>query len=411
MTIEIAEFKCPACGHLLGKEEYKHAFNEINRKVQATCEEQVEKLQNRHYEEMIEQDEKHRLDIQKQAEVHRLELEEKVSQHVQLRLAEYEERSTKERAIIEQKYEHELRKKDEEIETAKLQTITAIDDKIKEAVKSNDEKHRQKETEFQLHISRIEKREGDLLGHIQKLQQTIDNVPPEFRGTAGEIVLFDDLHAAFPQDHLTPKTVGVEMPDVVQTIMTENGETIATPILWDKKTGENITPTDIEKAKKYKEKYNTDYCFVVKAKPITSKDSKNCRAGLIAKRDGILLVHQSIAIGVAEETRNFIIEKTRLIKNNNGRASKQIKLYDYITSRARFRRMQEKMEKRIKLEELIRKQEDRNKKIWNEQKKIIQEWFELDKNDEEIINEMIQQDQVDEEIKENTFEESNEDSD
>jgi hypothetical protein len=113
-----------------------------------------------------------------------------------------------------------------------------------------------------------------------------------------------------------------------------------------------------------------------------------------------LLVHQSIALGVAEETRNFIIEKIRLIKNNNGKDSKQIKLYDYIISPARFRRMQEKMEKRIKLEELIRKQEDYNKKVWNEQKKTIQECFELDRDDEEIINEIIQQDKVDELIKE-----------
>jgi hypothetical protein len=212
-------------------------------------------------------------------------------------------------------------------------------------------------------------------------------------------MLFDDLHTAFPQDHLISKTVGVEMPDIVQTIVTENGEKLANPILWDKKTGENITPKDIEKAKKYKEKYNTDYCIIVKAKPITDTDSKNCRAGVIAKRDGILLVHQSIAVGVAEETHNFIIEKTRLIKNNNGRVSKQIKLYDYIISPARFRRMQEKMKKRLKLEELIRKQEDYNKKVWNEQKKIIQEWFELDNDDREIINEIIQ-DQLHKRMKE-----------
>jgi hypothetical protein len=75
---------------------------------------------------------------------------------------------------------------------------------------------------------------------------------------------------------------------------------------------------------------------------ITSNDSKNRRAGLIGQRDGILLIHQSLAVGVAEETRNFIVEMTRLIKNNNGRASKDIRLYDYITSPMRLRKMQEK---------------------------------------------------------------------
>ena len=39
-------------------------------------------------------------------------------------------------------------------------------------------------------------------------------------------MLLEDLRAAFPKDNLVPKTVGVEMPDFVQTIVTESGETI-----------------------------------------------------------------------------------------------------------------------------------------------------------------------------------------
>ena len=49
---------------------------------------------------------------------------------------------------------------------------------------------------------------------MEKLQQTLENVPPEFRGTAGELMLLEDLRAAFPKDNLVPKTVGVEMPDL-----------------------------------------------------------------------------------------------------------------------------------------------------------------------------------------------------
>ncbi|MGA7369677.1 MAG: hypothetical protein WBX01_11155 [Nitrososphaeraceae archaeon] len=118
-----------------------------------------------------------------------------------------------------------------------------------------------------------------------------------------------------------------------QFVVTENGERIDTPILWDMKTGDNITPKDIEKAKLYKEKYNTDDCFIVasKARCIREKDCKNARAtGTIGHRDGIILVHQSVAMDVAEHTRRFITEKARLLKNNSGRISKQANLYDYI---------------------------------------------------------------------------------
>jgi len=30
------------------------------------------------------------------------------------------------------------------------------------------------------------------------MQEIIENIPPEFKGTAGEIILFEDLPQAFP---------------------------------------------------------------------------------------------------------------------------------------------------------------------------------------------------------------------
>lgn len=157
------------------------------------------------------------------------------------------------------------------------------------------------------------------------------------------------------------------------------------------KTGETVPPKDIEKVKRYKEKYNTDYCIVVTEKGITTKDSKIYRTGLIGKREGVLFVHPKIVVGVAELTRSFLIEKTKLIKNNNGKVSKQTKLYDYITSDARFRKMQEKMLKKIKLDEIQRLEEAYMIKLWKEAKKLRQDWYDLDREDQENINEIIQE--------------------
>jgi hypothetical protein len=163
------------------------------------------------------------------------------------------------------------------------------------------------------------------------------------------------------------------------------------------KTGENITAKDIEKAKRYKEKYNTDYCIVVSAKGITAKDSKNFRTGLIGEREGVLLVNPKIAIALGELTRKFIIEKTKLMKSSNGIDSKQIRLYEYIISSARFRKMQEKIEKKLKLDELQRKEEAYAKKTWNERKKLIQNWFDLDRNDQKMIDSMTEKEEFNEE--------------
>ncbi len=113
---------------------------------------------------------------------------------------------------------------------------------------------------------------------------------------------------------------------------------------------------------------------------------------LEGKGDGVIIVHRKIAVVVAELTRNFLIEKTKLMINNDGRASKQTRLYDYITSSARFRRMQEKMKKKLELVKLQNEEEDRVKKTWNDRKKIIEKLFELDKEDQEIIDSITQED-------------------
>jgi hypothetical protein len=111
MTIEIAEFKCPACGHLMGEDEYRHACNEFNKKVRATCDEEIEKLKVVHSEDLCAQDEKYRRKMQEQEELHRLELDDKIRHEVQIQLTEYEVKSKNEKATIIEKYEQKLRKR------------------------------------------------------------------------------------------------------------------------------------------------------------------------------------------------------------------------------------------------------------------------------------------------------------
>ena len=74
--------------------------------------------------------------------------------------------------------------------------------KIEEAVEKQEEKYTQKYIQDQLKWTRIQKRN-------EELQKTLDNVPSEFKGQAWELMLFDELHKAFPQDNLIQKTNGV----------------------------------------------------------------------------------------------------------------------------------------------------------------------------------------------------------
>jgi hypothetical protein len=389
MTIEITEFKCPTCGHLMGEEEYIHACSEFHKVIHTKLEEQRNDMIQINEDKLSQQSEKHKRELQEQEKIHKEEINTKVNQEVRLRLDEREKEQKKE-------FDLQLKQKEKEIEVLKLQRDNVVNDKITEVREEEKQKNRQEKAQYELQLERIQK-------HNDELQKTLDNIPSEFKGQVGEIMLLDELHKAFPQDDLTPKKVGVRMPDVIQTIVTESKERICTPILWDMKTGETITQTDVDKAKNYKEKYNTDYCIIVSANGINKK-SKYYQTELIGKGDGVLLVHRKIAVVVAELTRNFLIENRKLIINNNGRASKQTKLYDYITSSARFRRMQEKIKQKLKLVALQSEEEDRVKKIWNDRKKIIEKLDELDKEDQDIIDSIIQEDEANDQAIEKGYE-------
>jgi hypothetical protein len=327
MTIELTEFRCPTCGHILGEEEYRHACNEENKRVQEICDEQMviwKRVQEgRHSKEMQEREKRLRQEMQEREEKHKRDIDIRVKQEVQ-----------------------------SQIDEIKLQNEQAKSEAVEQALKRSYEEWRQKEEQYQQRIERAQK-------CIWEQQIKLDSMSPELRGTSGEKILTEDLHKAFPRDDLEEKRVGVEMPDTIQTIM-ENGERIVTQILWDRKTG-NITPLDIKKAKRYKEKYNTDYCILVSSKRIAAKYCKNGTEGLIGRSDdGTMLLHESIAVEMAEEIRNFIIKETRLVKNNNGRTSKQSRLYDYITSPERLRKIKRIRKNREDLEDLIRKQIEYN---------------------------------------------------
>src|SRR5205823_1020593 len=143
--------------------------------------------------ELRKRDRAHQGEIQKL----RQEFETKVSEQVQLRL-------------------------NEERQAARLQGQKDIEEYYRQQSALKDLESRRKETIYQEKISR--------------LQNIIESIPPQLRGDSGEKDLYADLHKAFPDDLLTLKKVGHQMPDIVQTIVTENEERLVTPVLWDTKT-------------------------------------------------------------------------------------------------------------------------------------------------------------------------------
>jgi hypothetical protein len=386
MTIQIREFRCPTCGHTMGEEQYTHACHELNKVVTERVKERDTIKDEQHRKEIHELDEQHR------KEIHELELymESEIKNRLHQALSQ-------ERTTIEARYREALEEKDKQIETAKLEGIADMDEKIKQAVADSESRHSQKNSQFELQLTRIELRNKELMDQVEKLQKTLDNVPAEFKGTAFEKNILNELRNAFNRDSIQEKKFGKEMADIVQSIVTDSGEKIETPIVYDTKTGDEVSKADIEKAKRYKTIHNTDCCIIVTKKGIKPKDCQGEPSSLIGKREGIFLVHPSIVVGVARLIRNFIIENVKQARINNGTVSKYRKAYDYITSPERFRKIEDKIQWKLKLDELQRNEEDYHERKWKERKKAIQDWFEADMTDQKKIDHITQEDEVDKE--------------
>lgn len=227
----------------------------------------------------------------------------------------------------------------------------------------------------------------DLSSTIEEQKKKIEDMSSESRGTRGEIHLLDMLQSAFLDDKLTPKIVGVEMADVIQIVVTENGEKIVPPIVWDRKTSDKVTPKDICKAKNYKTKHNTDYSVIVTESGITTKDSHNTVFGM---REGIYLVHPTAVVDIARIFRSFIIESAKLSKSNKGRTSKHARLYDYLKSPEYARTIEMTRDANTKLDELQRKEENYHKETWTSRKKFLDEWRKICEQNQQKINDIIQ---------------------
>lgn len=368
MTTEIVQYKCPSCGHLLGEEEFKHACEKTQRQIDELlwkAEQDIEQIKIQHAKEIEQKNEKHKVDLEIEADKIRNE----------------------EKNRLSLKHSQELADKDKQIELARLQGEQIIGEKIKQAIIYNEVKYRQKEKEFELQRSRMQTDYKKLMDRAEKLQKTLDNIPLELRATASEFVLLDQLKEEFPFDEITPKKVGESMADVVQIIVTDTGEKIGTPIVYDRKTGESITKLDITKAKNYKSVHKTDYSLIV-----TDKGIRNNR--LTEEREGILLVHRTIVLDIARRIRSFLIETSRQAKSNVGKDSKQERLYGYFTSLEYTRDMETKLETKSKLDELQRKEEEYHKNTWIKRKELVEKWSDLDNNDTRTIKDITQEDVV-----------------
>ena len=308
-SADFPEWKCPYCGKLLTNDEYNYAIEEFRVKAEQKYEDQRTKDIQYFEEQERRLIEKNKEDMDNLTKFHNKhsdkileELKTSYNKQMENLKRSYEELSTQRQEDFKEslsqkmaEYEHELYEKDkrlQELENGLVNFKARATDEAKTFVRNEIE-------ERDTQINRLKKKVDELAKQLSQTQS-------ELKGEAAEINLLRILQDEFQDkgDHFEKETRGSCGADIIQQIRTTSLELLENKIAYDNKESAAITKQDIEKAKKDKERLQTDY-FIIVSRNLPKRDSKD---GLYGEKEGILLVHPDIIVAVAWIIRRTIIE-------------------------------------------------------------------------------------------------------
>jgi hypothetical protein len=154
----------------------------------------------------------------------------------------------------------------------------------------------------------------------------------------------------------------------VQRIKTTAG-IIDTPIVFDNKESQNITRSDLEKAKKYETIHKTNYVIIVSR----NLPKKECGDGVIGEKEGILLLHLSIVLELTRQIRKFLVEISREKISQQDRLDKEAQMFAFITSQEITRRLNSLYEVYSKMNDLHVKEQRDHQNLWKTKNTLIED--------------------------------------
>jgi len=182
-----------------------------------------------------------------------------------------------------------------------------------------------------------------------------------------EINLLELLQENFPNDEFALR--GNSEADIVQTIRHKNNF-LDVRICYDDKQLITINKTHIEKAQTYQHIHSTRYILIVST--ILPKNVINSYFGV---QDNILLVHPKILIEIIKLLRENIISIYSQENTQTNRDTKEVQLYNFITSDDFATHLRELATCYSKLDQLLQTEITSHKKSWKLRKKVLDELF------------------------------------
>jgi len=309
------------CGKPLTDHEFANAQTSLQEEVRVKSDEKVREREEfhqsqleeekRHHQKALEESQTRNEELDKQRRDDFTNATEQTRRDNEIILKQKEEDNLKNKQILE--------KQVSDLQSAQAQAKQLGFDEAKVVL---EKQIHEKDVLLKGNDIRMERLQRDLEDANRKIIQS----QSELQGEVGERDLKAILEEAFEDDRFSRQTRGKSEGDLVQKINTPKGF-LSTGIVYDNKEAKTITAADITKAKKYMKEHDTKNVLIVSRnlpREITNR--------ILGKKDGVLCVHTSAVVIVADQIRNGLIDISKVSKSQKDQKSKQSKLYTFIMS-------------------------------------------------------------------------------
>ncbi len=224
--------------------------------------------------------------------------------------------------------ELQLRKDRSDLEAKQAQLELDVQRKLDEERKQIADSVRATEAEkAKLREADMQKKLSDALTRVEDMQRQLEQGSQQAQGEVLELLLEEQLAAAFPIDSITEVKKGVRGGDAVHTVRTRS-EQVAGIILWEAKRAQRWSGAWPSKLKEDMREASAVAGVIV----TTSFPSDWPDGQLFGLYDGVWLASAPAAIPMAAVLREGLLEahKARVAVANKG--EKMEAVYDYLTS-------------------------------------------------------------------------------
>ncbi len=256
-----------------------------------------------------------------------------------------------------QKAQAELIRKERELDDQKREMELTIEKRIQESLSDTRDKAR-KEAEEALNLRMMEKDQTiiSMTKKIEELKRQSEQGSQQLQGEVQELELESLLGTKFPLDHIEPVPKGEFGGDVLQRVVSQNGNVCGT-ILWESKRTKNWSDGWLVKLREDQRRAKADIAIII---------SQALPAGVTTfdQIDGVWVVSPHLAIPVAITLRHATIQYAFARQTSEGQQTKTELVYEYLTG-PRFRhRVEAIVEKFSEMREDLEKERKSMMRMW-----------------------------------------------